>query len=240
MSKFVTNIYGGTKEILKFPDHYVAIAVTVDDEGIVANADGKKIVAAGTIVGGKAAPALANLNQPVQKKNTQSVKASVTLVPTGVNNDILVTAVTAGVAGGSIKVELKNPAGNNQVLAVSIVGDTIVASLATDGVGAITSTAAQVIAAINAHLFAKQLVVAANAPSNDGTGVVAAVAATPLAGGNAGTGYLAEGVLKNDADVTHGPVPGDMITHGFIKTDALPEAPAADAITELRQIFFIK
>lgn len=117
MSKFVENTYGGTKEILKFSDHYVTLAVMVDDEGIVANADGKKIVKAGTIVGGKAAPVLANLNQPVQEKNTQ--------------------------------------------------GDD-----ATD----------------------------------------------------------AEGVLKYDVDVTHGPKEGAMIIHGFIATDKLPTAPAAEAV----------
>jgi hypothetical protein len=52
MSKFVTTSYTNKKEILKFPDHYVNVAVTVSDTGITANADGKKIVPAGTIVGG--------------------------------------------------------------------------------------------------------------------------------------------------------------------------------------------
>ncbi|MGO4498818.1 hypothetical protein AB4114_23325 [Paenibacillus sp. 2RAB27] len=46
-----TTYTNNRKEILKFPDHYVNLAVTVDDTGIVANADGKKIVPAGTIVG---------------------------------------------------------------------------------------------------------------------------------------------------------------------------------------------
>lgn len=50
--KFVEHTYGNRTGILKFPDHYVGIAVLVDDTGIVANADGKKIVPAGTIVGG--------------------------------------------------------------------------------------------------------------------------------------------------------------------------------------------
>ncbi|TNJ68218.1 hypothetical protein FE784_00730 [Paenibacillus hemerocallicola] len=51
MSKFVTTNYGNRKEILKFPDHYVNVAVTVDNTGITANADGRKIVPAGTILG---------------------------------------------------------------------------------------------------------------------------------------------------------------------------------------------
>jgi hypothetical protein len=50
--KFVQTDYAGTKNILRFPDHYVAVPVTVDDTDIALNEDGKKIVPAGTIVGG--------------------------------------------------------------------------------------------------------------------------------------------------------------------------------------------
>lgn len=50
--KFVQTDYLGTKGILRFPDHYVIIPVMVDDTGVTTNADGKKIVLAGTIIGG--------------------------------------------------------------------------------------------------------------------------------------------------------------------------------------------
>lgn len=46
-----TNYLNGQKSIIKFPDHYVNIAVTMDDAG-VAVVDGKKIIRAGTIIGG--------------------------------------------------------------------------------------------------------------------------------------------------------------------------------------------
>lgn len=52
MSKFLETSFTNRKDILKFPDHYVALAITVDDAGVVVNADGKKIVPAGTILGG--------------------------------------------------------------------------------------------------------------------------------------------------------------------------------------------
>lgn len=68
MSKFVSTDYLSTKEILKFPDHVVSIGVTVDDTGIAANSDGKKVVSAGTIVGGGV---LADNTKKVSKKNTQ-------------------------------------------------------------------------------------------------------------------------------------------------------------------------
>lgn len=52
MSKFVETKYTNTKSILKFPDHYVNLAITVSDASISAGPDGKKIVPAGTIIGG--------------------------------------------------------------------------------------------------------------------------------------------------------------------------------------------
>ena len=52
MGKISVTDYGNTKEILKYPDHHVSTTVTFDDTGIVANAEGKKIIPAGTIVGG--------------------------------------------------------------------------------------------------------------------------------------------------------------------------------------------
>lgn len=71
--KFVQTDYLNKKNILKFPDHVIAIAVTVDDTGIVANSDGKKIVPAGTNVGGVSASVLANEDQLVCEKNSDGV-----------------------------------------------------------------------------------------------------------------------------------------------------------------------
>lgn len=53
MSKFTVTNFGTPKQIIKFPDHYVALAVTVDDTGVTPDPNtGKKIVPAGTIIGG--------------------------------------------------------------------------------------------------------------------------------------------------------------------------------------------
>lgn len=99
------------------------------------------------------------------------------------NSKVTVTAKEAGTIGNSIKVEFKNPSANDQDLAVSIVGDTIVASLKTGGAGAIESTAKDVADAINAHLIAKQLVTAAY--SGTGLTVIEAHAAAALEDGTA-------------------------------------------------------
>jgi hypothetical protein len=50
--KFNSTTYTNRIEILKVADHAVSIPVMMDDAGITANADGKKIVPAGTIIGG--------------------------------------------------------------------------------------------------------------------------------------------------------------------------------------------
>lgn len=239
MKHVVTN-YSGTTEILKFPDHYVAVSVMVSDSGVIANADGKKIVPKGTVVGGISASVLADATQKVTKKNTVSVAATKTLEPVGEDNDLTITAVSVGIAGNAIKVELRDPAGNSKALAVSIEGTTIVASLATDGTGAITSTAAEVRDAINAHLLAKQLVVASLPGTQTGAGVVTAIAATALAGGTAGTALGAEGVLLNDVDVTYGAHPGAMVVHGYVNSGKLPEAVSAEAKAALKGITFLQ
>jgi hypothetical protein len=65
---------------------------------------------------------------------------------------------------------------------VSVAGNAITVNSATNGASAATSTAAEVRRAVNFHATASTLVHVQYAPGNDGTGVVAALAATNLAG----------------------------------------------------------
>lgn len=104
--------------------------------------------------------------------------------------EIEVMARAAGADGNDITVELDDPGGNNQALAVSVAGTVITVSLATDGGGAITSTNTEVVEAINAHAEASALVMASLASTAVASTTVAAVAATSLAGG-AGQAYEA-------------------------------------------------
>jgi hypothetical protein len=99
------------------------------------------------------------------------------------NNAILFTATDAGTDGNNIKIALIDPAGNSQSLAVTVSGLEVRVSLATGVAGAITSTAAEVIAAVNANTAAVILLGAANASTSTGAGVVAAVASGYLTGG---------------------------------------------------------
>lgn len=109
--------------------------------------------------------------------------ATLTTALTGTNNDLKYTAQEAGVEGNSISVSYVDPPGNNVALSVALSdSNSIVVTLATDGTSTITSTAAQVRDAVAAHAGAADLVAVENATGNDGTGVVTALADTPLAG----------------------------------------------------------
>lgn len=244
MSKFVETEFGGTKEILKFPDHYVALAVTVDDTGIVANADGKKIVPKGTIVGGVNGSVLADDTELVQGKYVETVYATKTTGSVATDNAILWKAVAGGIAGNDVKIVLADPGANSQELAVSVVGKVITVSLATGEAGAITSTAKDVADAVNASETASALVVADASGNASNEAAVAAVAETALTGGAAASAIGAEGVLLNDVDVTYGPAGGAMIIHGFIAVDKMPydenATAASTAAAALNLIKFIQ
>lgn len=114
-----------------------------------------------------------------------AVQATLSTNLTGSNNDLDYTAVNGGTAGNSITIAYADPSANNAALSVSVVGSAITVNLATGSGGAITSTAAQIKAAIEASTPAGALVTVANKSANDGSGVVIAMSATPLAGGAA-------------------------------------------------------
>ena len=98
------------------------------------------------------------------------------------NAKLKFTAVAEqGAAGNDITVGAINPGTNNAALSVSVVGKAITISVATDGSGFATSTAAQVLAAVNASLPAAALVVAALGTDSTGVSVYVVHAATNLA-----------------------------------------------------------
>lgn len=153
---------------------YVRGGVTLDATQVAADENGLKRLLAGSFIGKSGG------------KYRKYIAAVASHMHTGVianNNAILWTACAGGAAGNAIKVALLDPAGNNKPLEVTVVNDEIRVSLATGGAGGITSTAAEVIAAVNASILAKGLVVATNDGASTGAGVVVAAAAAPLAQG---------------------------------------------------------
>jgi flagellar hook-associated protein 3 FlgL len=109
--------------------------------------------------------------------------ATMTTALAGADNDLTFTARQGGTLGNGIMIAYVDPAAASQSLSVSVSGQIITVSLATDGVGNIISTAAQIREAINQDADAAALVSASLAAGDDGTGVVTAMNHATLAGG---------------------------------------------------------
>jgi hypothetical protein len=100
-----------------------------------------------------------------------------TLSGSGTASAISVTSKAWGHEGGNnLSIELRNPGQASQPLGVVVNGNDVVVNLATSDTGALTSTAAQVVAAINASPEASALVSATTYRGNAGAGVAQAVA----------------------------------------------------------------
>ncbi|WP_110955205.1 hypothetical protein [Anaerosinus massiliensis] len=235
--KFKQTNYLGTKQILKFPDHKVAMTVTVSDEGVTVNEDGEKIVEAGTIVSGGGV--LLDPSKAVSDVNLGAKAASFTTTFTTENSNLTFVAKEKGVDGNSIKVAFVAPTTASQELSVSVASNVITVNLATDETKTVTTVADDVIAIILENTEAQDLVDVMTADGNSGSGTVSALVATALAGGTAGAGGVAEGVLENDVDVTYGPALGAMLVHGFIDIKKMPIEPTTADIEALKQITFL-
>jgi hypothetical protein len=135
-----------------------------------------------------------------------ATQAALTVNPTGDDNGLIFTAVAYGAGGNDISIEYVDPSANDAELSVSVVGSAITVSLATGEAGAITSTAADVLAAIEASAAADALVTVAimtadSGSGDDGSGVVTAMALDNLTGGEGtGIGTALPGCLCIDYD----------------------------------------
>lgn len=101
----------------------------------------------------------------------------------GGNNDLTFTSKLT-THDTPVRVRYVDPAASSQSISVSVSGNDITVNLATDGTGSITSTAAQVQAAIQGNTSANALVTVTNKTSNDGTGIVTAQGYQTLIGGD--------------------------------------------------------
>jgi hypothetical protein len=121
------------------------------------------------------------------------------------NNAIRWTAREGGEEGDAITIALVFSDANVGATSVDVDGTDIVVTLESNdtGSGTILATAAEVIAAINEHDTASQLVLVDDEGASTGAGVVAAVAETPLAGGDEGH--------ANGQALVAAAAPGDVI-----------------------------
>ncbi len=134
-----------------------------------------------------------------------AVAASLDTGVVGSNNAVHWTARTPGAGGNSVTVTIVDPGGTTAALSVDVAenGLDITVSLARAS-SAITTTAQQLMDAIEANGDANSLVAVANKSTSNGTGIVAAVAKTNLAtgtdpeGGGHINGYACHDALSSD------------------------------------------
>jgi hypothetical protein len=127
---------------------------------------------------------LAEIVELPYKTNGYRRKAQAVLGAASANR-VAIDSLTWGHEGGNdITVTMANPGTADQPLSVSLAGNDITVSLASDAAGAVTSSAAQVAAALNAG--AGSLVRAYTDRGNAGSGVVAPAALTMLTVGVVG------------------------------------------------------
>lgn len=124
-------------------------------------------------------------NQVREGTPVNAKASSLTTALNGDDNDLVYTAKVKGVDGDNISIEYVDPADDAE-LDVSVVGQAITVTLGYAS-GAITSTAADIKAKIEATPEADALAAVENAAGNNGNGLVTAMDATHLAGGQDGT-----------------------------------------------------
>lgn len=136
-----------------------------------------------------------------------SAHASLDTGVVGNNNAITWTAVEAGTAGNDVTLTLVDPGGASTSLSVDVDGDDVIVSLGRTA-SAIDTTATALIAAVLEHDTASQKIRGANKGASNGSGLVAAVAKTNLAGGADETSEprrvgmaLTTGTTNNDVPV---------------------------------------
>jgi hypothetical protein len=117
----------------------------------------------------------------------QTRKKATLTTTQGDNKDLTFKAVPPGTAGNGISIIYADPSANNSPLSVEVDVREITVSLATGSGGGIVTTAAEIMAAVNAHDEAARWVVASLATGSNGSGVVAAMGSTSLSGGSTAT-----------------------------------------------------
>ncbi|MGN6751388.1 MAG: M14 family metallopeptidase [Intrasporangium sp.] len=125
-------------------------------------------------------PSIAEIVDLPNKTNGYRRKAQALVGPASAAGFYVTSKAWGHEGGNDLGITLKNPGAANAPLSVSVADKLITVSLATNGSGAVTSTAAQVVGAVNATPAAANLVTAAPYRTTGGTGLASAVAATKL------------------------------------------------------------
>ncbi len=231
------------KDILLTMDDYSAITVSVSATGVVAGSDGRKIVKAGTIIGGVLA----------DPKNSQAVAADgAEVAAEGIlYHDV---DVTSGDSVGTMIVRgivdtAKLPAAPTEAQKAQLKQIVFFGGEASDSVAGIdfllskgdyTTVPIKVSATgVEANAAGKKIVSAGTvlgaALANDNGAVAASTAATD----NSNNPTPAEGILLYDVDVTDGKADGVLLVRGVVDASELGAAVNAYQRGTLPGIVFV-
>ena len=119
---------------------------------------------------------------------------------------VITSKVMGHLGGNSLTARLLAPTGPNQALSVTFTGNALRVNLASNAEGAVTSTANQVIAAINAHPDANRVVRATKYRTSTGEGIVAPGVTSPLSD-----------LLRAPAFVPRGPLTQPLLRIGKVR-----------------------
>lgn len=111
------------------------------------------------------------------------VAAELTIGTSAANTGILFTADAGGTAGNNIRIRYVAPGESSAALAVSVNGNDVTVTLATDADGELSSTAQEIVDAVNDEADASSVVTAAVVEGSDGSGVPRARSWRELSGG---------------------------------------------------------
>ncbi len=163
-----------------------------------------------------------------------NTKASLLVPGADANGGVRYTAVASTIAGESVRVR-HVISGTNTALAIGVSGNDITVTVATNGGGAATSTAAQIVTAIGLSAPATALVT--SAATGTGGGITAAIAYTNLDGFGSitltqsqitgGSGTISDTSIVLPAAL----VPGALVTHTTVTVTADDQSVGPTATT---------
>lgn len=222
---FSVNSYETPKDILFLLDDYTAITVNVSATGVSAGADGRKIVRAGTVIGGGV---IADPTTDAVAADGVSVAAEGILYhDVDVTDGVSVgTMIIRGVIDGAKLPAEVTPVQKAQLKNIVIIGgedDAEVDFLISKGDFTVVPIKVSA-TGVEANADSKKIVGAGTvlgaALANDNGAVAASSAATD----NSNNPTPAEGILLYDVDVTNGKADGLLLVKGVVDASELPAA----------------
>lgn len=215
--------------VLGIANDFSSMDVVVSSASVPRDESGKKILPAGTIVGGIGKKVLENRYTLVGRHGNPMLTTALI----GYDNDVRFVSKSST----TYNIVYSHTSAPNTPLSVAYSSPTVTFTLGTDASGNIITTANDIVALVAITSSVNTLLTATLADPQQGGGIVTAMASTPMVPIN--NVSVPEGILFNSVDVTEGNKHVAMIYAGSIDIAKLPVAPTAAQVTALSRISFV-